>query len=260
MTALVTGASSGIGRAIAVELAQRGYDLAVTARRLDRLDELATEVRKLGRACQTVAADLAEPGAAGKLWAALGGAVPDFVVANAGFGTFGPFAATDPARIDALNQVNVVALTQLVRLALPGMLARNSGRVLTVASVASYLPGPGMAAYYASKAYVRSLSEALSHEVRASKVTVTCLCPGPVKTGFAEAAAIGEAPLFDGPGVMTAGAVAKIAVDAALAGRRVVVPGASNRLLTFGTRLLPTGALLRMVDYVQKNKRPEPAK
>lgn len=255
-TALITGASASIGRALALRFAAGGYDLIVTARRPAELGTLAAEVTRRGRACHTFTADLSDPAAVPRLWqsVAAAGLTVDALAANAGFGQYGPFAEADPDRLLAMLQVNMLALAHLTRLALPGMIERGHGRILTVASIAGYLPGPRMAGYYASKAFVRSLSEALSHEVRGTGVTVTCLCPGPVRTEFARAAVMTESALFDGPGVMTAEAVADAGYRGLMAGRRTVVPGWRNKLGVFATRFVPTALLLRAVDVVQRRK------
>lgn len=254
--ALVTGASSGIGREIALALARRGFDLTVTARREPELEACAGEVRALGRACQILVADLSARGETERLLSQLDGP-PDVVVANAGVGLYGPFAQNDPAKLRAMFELNVVSLALLARGVLPGMLARGSGRLLLVGSVAGYLPGPGMAGYYASKAFVRSLAESLSFELRGSGVSVTHLAPGPVRTGFAAAADMGDSPLFDAPGAQTARAVAEVAVAATLRGKRTVVPGAVNRLGLLATKFAPKGLMARVVAGFQARKRPK---
>jgi uncharacterized protein len=175
-TALVTGASGGIGLEIARVLA-REHDLVLVARSADRLHEVAAE---LGGA-RVLAIDLAEPGAVARIV----DEVPDLdvLVNNAGLGDFAPFAEADPAKLDALIALNIGVLTKLTRAYLPGMLDRKRGRILNVASTASFQPGPLMAVYYATKAYVLSLSEALAQETRGTGVTVTALCPGPTASG-----------------------------------------------------------------------------
>ena len=255
---VITGASSGIGAELARCFAAGGYDLVLTARRADELEALAgrlTAEHKIE--CHTIPLDLAEPDAANRLVRELlaRGLVADVLVANAGFGVYGPFAEADERRLADLLQVNVVALSQLVRLVLPGMLARGRGRVLTVASTAAFQPGPLMAAYYASKAFVLSLSEALHHECSGTGVTVTCLCPGPTATGFADAARLGESRLFDGPGVMDAGTVAAAGYRGCLRGRRVVVPGARNWLTAFFGQHSPRGLVLPLVRRIQDRKK-----
>lgn len=254
-SALVTGASSGIGRELALEFARLGHDLTVTARRTADLDALAAEVRALGRSCAVVTADLAARGEAARLGAALD-PPPDVVAANAGVGLYGPFATSDPAKLAAMVELNAVSLALLARAVLPGMVARGSGRLLLVGSVAGYLPGPGMAGYYATKAFVRSLAESLSYELRGTGVTVTHLAPGPVRTGFAQAAEMGDSPLFDTPGALSAAAVARIAVAGTLRGKRTVVPGAANRLGLFAAKFVPVGLAARVVAGFQERKRP----
>jgi hypothetical protein len=251
---VVTGASSGIGAELARCFAAGGYDLALTGRRADALQALAGELT--GVACHVQPLDLTDPLAPAELVAGLtaGGLDPDVLVANAGFGQHGSLAEADEHRLLDLLQVNVVALTHLVRLVLPGMLERKRGRILTVASVAAFQPGPLMAAYYASKAFVLSLSEALWHETRGTGVTVTCLCPGPTATGFAAAAAMGGTELFDGPGVMSAKAVAEAGFRGCLRGKRVVVPGVQNRVGAFFGRHLPRRLVLPLVARIQSNK------
>ncbi len=256
--AVVTGASGGIGAELARCFAAGGHDLVLTARRADELHTLAAELA--GVTCHVLPLDLADPMARGELVAGLAarGLTADVLVANAGFGLYGPFADSDERRLLDLLQVNVTAVTHLVRLLLPGMVERKRGRILTVASVAAFQPGPLMAAYYASKAYVLSLSEALSYECRGTGVTVTCLCPGPTTTGFASAAVMGDSKLFDGPGVMDAKAVADAGYRGCLQGKRVVVPGVQDRLGAFFGRHLPRRLILPLVARVQARKEGRP--
>ena len=252
--AVVTGASGGIGAELARCFAAGGHDLVLTARRPDELQKLAAELS--GVTCHVLPLDLADPLAPGELVAGLAarGLTADVLVANAGFGLYGPFDECDERRLLDLLQVNVTAVTHLVRLLLPGMVERKRGRILTVASTATFQPGPLMAAYYASKAYVLSLSEALWHECRGTGVTVTCLCPGPTATGFASAAVMGQSKLFDGPGVMDAKAVADAGFRGCLRGKRVVVPGVQNRVGAFFGRHLPRRLVLPLVARVQARK------
>jgi short-subunit dehydrogenase len=255
--ALVTGASAGIGRELARRFARGGHDLVLSARRADELRALAGELTaQHGVAARAIPADLADPAAPQRLYdeTASAGLTVDVLVNNAGFGVYGPFAQADPGRLMAMLQVNVVALTHLTRLFVPGMVTRGRGRVLNVASTAAFLPGPLMAAYFASKAYVLSLSEALAHELRGTGVTVTCLCPGPTRTEFGTAAAMDGSKLFDGPNVAEAGPVAEAGYRATMRGKRVVVPGLLNRLSSFGTRFMPRSALMRIVRRMQERK------
>ncbi|MEI9852864.1 MAG: SDR family oxidoreductase [Sphingomonas sp.] len=194
-TALVTGASAGLGALFAKELAKHGCDLIVTARRADRLEELATELRAAhGVKVETIAADLAVPGAAGELIAEISrrGLAVNILINNAGFGASGPLAEADAARTAGMIELNCRALVELCHAVLPGMIQMRSGAILNVASTAAFQPGPGMAVYYATKAFVLSFSEAIHEEVRHQGVRVTALCPGPTATEFFDAAGTSE--------------------------------------------------------------------
>jgi short-subunit dehydrogenase len=247
--ALVTGASAGIGRELARILAREGHDLVLVARREAQLAELATELQeRYGATSRVVGADLAAPGAAGQVVDALGpGARVDVLVNNAGFGGHGAFAGR--SREDDLRMVavNVVALTDLTKLVLPGMVARGSGRVLNVASTAAFQPGPFMAVYYASKAYVLSLSEALAEETRGTGVTVTCLCPGVTATEFHAVAGTEDQPLTNASLSMSAEAVAEAGYRGMARGKRLVIPGAHNKVGTQSLRIAPRGVVLKVV-------------
>jgi short-subunit dehydrogenase len=240
-TSLVTGASSGIGDRLARRFSAGGFDLILVARREDRLRALAEELsRAQGIRAHAFPADLADPEAPSSLvdWIGEQGLEVDALVNNAGFGIHGPFAETDEAQERALIQVNVAAMVLLTKRLLPGMLARRQGWVLNVASTAAFVPGPYMATYYASKAFVLSFSEALAEEVAASGVTVTALCPGPTETGFADTAHLSGSRLFRS-GAMDADAVASAGYEGLMADRRVVIPGLKNRLLVLAGRFVP---------------------
>jgi len=255
--ALVTGASGGIGLEIARLLAKDGYRLVLVARTAPALARVADELHALGSPKATsVALDLSENGAVKRLVGTLGGVVPDVLVNNAGFGTHGAFAETDADATHQLVALNVGALTDLTRALLPGMVARRSGRILNVASTAAFQPGPFMAAYYASKAYVLSLSEALHDELRGTGVTVTCLCPGPTATGFQDRAGIGHVQVGQPSRAMPdAREVAKAGVEAMQRGQRLVVPGLLNRVGSFLPRLVPRAAALRFIRQIQEGRR-----
>jgi len=214
-TALVTGASSGIGRALAHQFAADGNDLVVVARRADALDELVREMtRAYDVKSKAISVDLAQPAGARNLYDELGhsGTSIDVVVNNAGFGLQGTVAELPADRQLEMIQVNVTALTELTRLFLPGMLERNQGGVLNVGSTAGFQPGPLMAVYYATKAYVVAFTEALAEEVVGSALRITCLAPGPTATGFSESARMTDSRLFR-RGSMNAADVARIGYE-----------------------------------------------
>src|ERR1700687_5025437 len=229
--ALVTGASGGIGAALARELARHGHDLVLAARGVAAMEALAVELREQGAGATVIAADLAKPGAAARLAdeIARGGLAIDLLINNAGLGAAGRFDRCDPARIGEILQVNIVALTELTRLLLPGMIARGHGRVMLVASVAGFQPGPHMAAYFASKAYVLSLGEALSYELRGTGVSVTVLCPGATATNFFTTAGNDNSIMARHlRRMMPAEDVARLGYRGLAAGRGVVITGAMD--------------------------------
>lgn len=251
--ALVTGASAGIGKEIARVLAA-DHDLVLSARRADELAALAAELAPA--ACQVVPADLADPAAPQLIFDALAGRPLDVLVNNAGFGDFGYFASCDLGKQLRMVQVNCTALTELTHRFLPGMTEKKAGRVLNVGSVAGFQPGPLMAVYYATKAYVNSLSQALSNELAGTGVTVTCLCPGPTRTEFAAAAGRREGKSFSVAQRLTARDVAEIGVAAMKRGTPVVVPGFGNKLLIAAERFLPRGVVVRGVRWMQQKRMP----
>jgi len=246
-TALITGASSGIGLEIARVLAP-DHDLVLVARSADKLEALAAE---LGGA-QVIAADLADPAGVAAVVAAA--ATVDVLVNNAGVGDFGPFAEADPDKTLAMIQLNITSLTALTRHYLPGMLERGNGRVMNVASTASFQPGPLMAVYYATKAYVLSFSEALTEETRGSGVTVTALCPGPTASGFQAAADMELTPLVDNRKLPTSADVAHFGVKAMQRGDAVAVPGVMNKVMASTVRFTPRPVMRRLVHKLQATK------
>jgi len=256
--ALVTGASSGIGLELARCLAADGYDLVMVARRRDRLEDIGRELgQRYGVRWWALPADLSDSAAPIDILHQVEsfGITVDILINNAGFGVLGPFATMDPDAASRMLQVNVTALTRLTRLFLPGMLDRRSGRILNVASTAGFVPGPLMAVYYASKAYVISFSEALGEELRGSGVTVTVLCPGPTRTEFQQVAGMESARLFRVPGVMDGAAVARQGYAGMMAGKRMVIPGALNRALPFAIRFSPRGLVARVAKVFQERVR-----
>jgi uncharacterized protein len=251
--ALVTGASGGIGAELARELARHGHDLVLAARSIAPMQALAEELAAAGATATVIAADLATPGAATLLADEIAnrGLVVDVLVNNAGFGAAGRFDRLDAARLYEMLQVNVVALSELTRLFLPDMVARGHGRIMLVASVAGFQPGPGMAAYFASKAYVLNLGEALACELRGTGVTVTTLCPGATATGFF-AVAGSESSLMARRfrRMMGAAEVARLGYRGLAAGRPVVVTGVTNRLVALAVRYLPHRLTLPVTDLL----------
>jgi short-subunit dehydrogenase len=241
-TALVTGASSGIGRALAGLFARDGWDVVLVARDASKLNEVGRELEaRHGTRCTVLPADLTDPTAPEAIVRSLEerGVVVEALVNNAGFGVRGDFSETDWRRELEMIQVNVVGLTRLTKLLLPAMLTRGRGKILNVASIAGFVPGPGMAVYYATKAYVLSFSEALAAEVRNRGVTVTVLAPGPTRTSFGVSSGAGDSNLFKGPNVMDAEPVARAGYDGLLRGKRLVVPGVFNKVLIQSLRISP---------------------
>lgn len=239
--AVVTGASGGIGLEIARELASRGYALVLSARGRDKLEALADELRRAhGTRTLVAPADLGMPGGADALAQAVAqaGIEPKVLVNNAGIGWFGEFADADPARTQEMVELDVAAPTRLTGLLLPALLRQAPANILNVASTAAFQPGPGMAVYFASKAYLLSLGEALDAELAPRGVRVTTLCPGATRTGFQSRAQGERSALFQGS-LASAAEVARYGVRAMERGRRVAVHGGLNRLLAIGVRFSP---------------------
>jgi short-subunit dehydrogenase len=240
-TALITGASGGIGYELAKLFARDHHNLVLVARSGDKLAQVATELQAHGVTVKTIALDLAAPPAPKFLFDQLQreGIVIDILVNNAGFGAFGEFAQMPEDEILGQIQLNISALTELTRLFLPPMLQRRSGRIMNVASTAAFQPGPLLAVYYATKAYVLSFSEAIANELRDSGVTVTCFCPGATHTGFAKRAGTENSRLFKQLGGMSAEKVALDGYRAVMEGRGVSISGAHNWIVAQSTRFAP---------------------
>ena len=253
----MTGASAGIGKELARVLAA-DHDLILTSRRADELNALAAALRLVGATCHVFPADLADPAGPHQLFDAIAaaGLNVDVLVNNAGFGHVGPFADADRGRMLKMIQVNVTALTELTGLFLPGMRRRGRGRILNVGSVAGFQPGPFMAVYYATKAFVNSFSDALSNELAGTGITVTCLAPGPTTSEFAAVSGMDATKAFTVGKVMSARTVAEAGVRAMTRGKRMCVPGLRNKLLLFLERFVPRGAVIRVVRWMQEKRMP----
>ncbi len=246
--ALVTGASAGLGVEFARQLSKRGHRLVLAARRKERLDDLAKE---LGDA-RTVAIDLSGADAAARLIADVEehGETVDLLVNNAGFGLIGAFAGLDAARERQMIDLNVGTLTDLCRSVAPGMIERGSGGILNVASTAAFQPGPKMAVYFATKAFVLSLSEALHEELKPHGIKVSCLCPGPTRTEFGEVAGFGGNGLFDRV-AMNAAEVVEAGLKGLDVNKAVVVAGLVNKVGAASTRFAPRSVVRKIAGAIK---------
>lgn len=260
---LVTGASIGIGAELARVFASHGHDVGLVARSRDKLEALADEIAANGAGSDlprpiVIEMDVARPGAADQLLARLAeqGASVDILVNNAGFGLIGPASALARDEQIEMLDLNVRALTDLTLAFLPGVRAAR-GRILNVASVAAFLPGPGMAVYYATKAFVLSFSEALWFELKDEGVAVSALCPGPTASGFGARAGV-HPDMLDSVRGLTARQVAQAGYDGLMAGRRVIVPGLGFRLLAWVGRFAPRLLTMSSVARVQMKRRLPP--
>ena len=253
-TALVTGASSGIGAAIARELAARGHAVVLTARREERLHSLATELRdEHGGEAEVIACDLGDPDGRDRLASELatGGRAVEVLVNNAGFGSRGEFVTNDRPRMVEMVRINVEAVVDLTARFLPGMVERGRGAIINIASTSAFQPLPGAATYAASKAFVLSFSEAIRTEQRGKGVSVTAVCPGPVRTEFTEAAGMGGVE-NETPDAfwMSAEEIARAAVEGAGRDKRVVVPGTLNRAQSIVGQHSPRALALPLIQRI----------
>jgi len=246
--ALVTGASAGLGVEFARQLSTRGHRLVLAARRKERLEELAKE---LGKA-RAVAIDLSKTNAATKLMADLAAndEEVELLVNNAGFGLIGRFATADAKRLRQMIDLNVGTLADLCRAVAPGMIERKSGGIVNVASTAAFQPGPNMAVYFATKAFVLSFTEAMHEELKPHGIHVTCLCPGPTRTEFGDVAGFGGNGMFDrvameSPDVVTAG------LEGLDKNRAVVVPGLLNKISANSGRFAPRSVVRKIAGAIK---------
>ncbi|MEZ0169872.1 SDR family NAD(P)-dependent oxidoreductase [Microvirga sp. TS319] len=260
--AVITGASSGIGAEMARVFAARGYALVLAARRHERLEALGEEIQKNhGVPVEVMALDLEDRGAPQDLAEMLRdqGIRAHTLVNNAGFGLRGDFATLPFERQMAMIDLNVSAVTALCRLLLPGMLERGQGGILNVASTSAFQAGPHMAVYYATKAYVLSLSEALYEEAKARGVTVTALCPGSTESEFSATADVEYSRALR-PSIMSAAEVARIGVDGYEAGRAIVIPGRTNWIGALGSKFLPRAIVRKIAGSLQRGEVTKSAK
>ena len=256
-TAVITGASSGIGREFASVMAGRGHDLVLVARNNDRLVELGKDLeRAYGVRVKVIAADLTEQSAAGTLCAELEkeNIRATILVNNAGFGTHGPFAETDWEKEYKLIQLNVGALTRLTKLFLSKMIIRSQGYILNVASTGAFRPGPFMSVYNATKAYVLSLSEAVNSEISGTGVSLTALCPGATRTNFERAAGIKTNRIRKFKKAASARRVAEYGYEAMLARKPVAVYGLANKAAAAAGRFLPRALVTNLIRKLKEGK------
>jgi hypothetical protein len=251
-TVLITGSSGGIGYELARLFARDHHNVVLVARSADKLAQVASELQIHGGTVKTIALDLAAPPAPKFLFDQLAGTPIDILVNNAGFGAFGEFVQMREEEILGQIQLNITALTQLTRLFLPAMVQRRSGRIMNVASTAAFQPGPLMAVYYATKAYVLSFSEALANELRHSGVIVTCFCPGATHTGFARRAGNDKSRLFKQLGAMDADKVAMDGYRALMEGRTLAISGMHNWLVAQSTRFAPRKMVTAISRWVNE--------
>ncbi|MBI4417551.1 MAG: SDR family oxidoreductase [Ignavibacteriales bacterium] len=255
-TALVTGASGGIGYDLATVFAENGYNVVLVARSEDKLLALANQAQQIfGVSAMVIAKDLTRPESPGEITRELdaAGVFVDILVNNAGFGLLGRFGYSDNGEELGMLQLNVVTPVHLTKLLLPAMLARGSGRILNVASIAGFQPGPFMTNYHATKAYLISFSLGLAEEVRDRGITVSVLCPGPMATGFRARAGIRRRAL-GGIAEMDSRVVARAAYEGLMAGRPLIVPGFFNKLGTVAVRFLSARLVSRIVASIQKDR------
>jgi uncharacterized protein len=256
--ALITGASGGIGLELARLCAKGGHDVILVARNRDKLDEIAKYLSGMYNIrVEVIAADLTDPEAPQAIMGKVEtlGLGIDVLVNNAGFGDWGLFGRAELKRQLDMVQVNIVALTVLTRLVLPRMVTQHRGRILNVASTAAFAPGPLMAVYYATKAYVLSFSEAIANELDGTGIAVTALCPGPTRTSFAREAGMAGSNLFSGPNVMDAAAVAAAGYRGMIRGRAVVIPGLLNKILIASIRFSPRWAVRMITRWFQESRK-----
>ncbi|HLO57371.1 MAG TPA: SDR family oxidoreductase [Bacteroidales bacterium] len=257
-TALITGGSRGIGFDIARVMAREHYNLILVSRNLSRLERVRDELSRSFRVkIRIIGQDLSEKDASLKVFEQVMnyGIQVDVLVNNAGIGDFGMFSREDPARISRMVNLNILALTELTRLFLPGMIERREGKVLNVSSLAAFLPGPYMAVYYASKAYVKSFSEAINSELKGTGVMITAVCPGLTKTGFQQEVGSEKSNASRLGMMATSASVAEAAYKALMEGKEIVVPGIINLSIAKASGIIPTRFKTRVIRKMQELNR-----
>lgn len=253
--ALITGASGGIGKALAHEIAADGYDLVLVSRDQNQLNKVGAELGdKFGLEWQAIGLDLSAPDQVATLVEKLQSLSiePELIVNNAGYGLAGPAATGDVEQLLGSIKLNVSVLTELTLVYLPGLVAKNHGGIINVGSVAGFFPGPDFSVYYATKAYVHSFTYAVAHEVRKSNVKICTICPGRTATGFHKRAGIKISNFTQSSGTMTAGEVAKLGYAGYKKGHRMVVTGKLNRFLVLMSYLIPTSWFVSVVSRFNK--------
>lgn len=252
-TALITGASTGLGAEFTKIFAREGYDLIITARSEDKLNALKEACEKEYKIkVDVIAMDLSEINAAQKLYDKVSGRTLDVLINNAGFGDYGPFVELGLDRLTNMIQLNIMALAQMTRLVLPDMIERKSGYIMNLASIASFEPGPLMAMYYATKAFVLSLTEAISIEIKGTGVTISALCPGPTNTEFASNAHLERTSFVKAFKKTSPKDVAEYGYKQLMAGKVVAVPGALNKVAVVAAQVMPRALVRHCVKVIQK--------
>ncbi|MGE6897068.1 SDR family NAD(P)-dependent oxidoreductase [Priestia flexa] len=254
--ALITGASGGIGRQLAYHFAEDGYSLVLVARSKEKLEELKKELENNYSISVLISIkDLSKQKEALKLYDEIKQQriTVQFLVNNAGFGLYGAFIETSWAEEADMIDLNIKTLTYLTKLFLPEMVERNQGRILNIASVASFLPGPLMAVYYATKAYVLSFTEALENELKDTNITISALCPGPTKTGFSDRANLSGSKLFES-GALHVEDVAKVGYEQFMRGKTIIILGAKFKVATMLPRFFPRKLIAKVVRSMQEVK------
>lgn len=254
-TALITGASSGIGLELSKIAASKGIDLVLVARDKPRLDKLKIALEKhCGVSVYVIGKDLSQPNAAQDVYneTKQQNIQIDYLINNAGFGDFGMFYETDLHKELQMINLNIATLTQFTKLYLIDMVKRKNGRIMNLASTAAFQPGPGMAVYYATKAYVLSFSEAIGNEVFDKGITVTALCPGMTQSGFQAAAHLEESKLVKGRKLPTSKEVAMYGFDAMMKGKSVAIHGFVNGLMANAIRFIPRALVVKLARKIQE--------